>query len=55
MQIISGFKVRIHGQNESAVLMSNVGLLVSARSKTTMGLIHKQVCCDIERIPVRRD
>ena len=40
---LPGFKVRIHGQGESAALMSNVGLLVSAGSRTTMALKHEKV------------
>ena len=35
--------MRIHGQNESASLMSNVGLLVSAGTKTTMALNEEKV------------
>ena len=35
--------MRIHGQDESAALMSNVGLLVSAGSRTTMALKHEKV------------
>ena len=35
--------MRIHGQNESASLMSNVGLLISAGTKTTMALNEEKV------------
>ncbi len=39
----TGFRVLIHGQNESTGLMSNAGFLVPAGSKTDVAIKHTKV------------